>query len=317
MKKIWQIGLWLSLLSLGLSFLSPVLCTSNPTVVSAAKKKIATKPKMKKKIVITAIGDSLTYGVGDGAKDQGYVGLIKKDIQKKYKNVKVVTHNYGVSGDTSAQILKRVEENKKMKQDIQVSDAVVMTMGGNDIMHVIQKDATNVTTQAVNDQAQVMGQNLNQIIALVRQSQSQVPVFVIGLYNPFYVLVPTIDSMQTAVANWNDNTKNVLKMNVDSYFVPVNGVLTKGDKKTQKIIQKRLKAVAQEKKKTVSSSSSSSDATDFTAVTVKNDRKKELVNPYLYKKDHFHPNHTGYIKMTNQLYQVMSKHKSLWLYQEK
>ncbi|MFD1671612.1 GDSL-type esterase/lipase family protein [Agrilactobacillus yilanensis] len=313
MKKIWRIGLLLSLFSLSLGVLSPVISATVTDTVYAAKKKTKKTPKVKKKIQITAIGDSLTYGVGDGAKNHGYVGLIKKTIEKKYKSVTVVTHNYGVSGDTSAQILKRVQENKKLQEDVKNSDAVVMTMGGNDIMHVIEKDPANVTTQAVSAQAQTMGQNLNQIISLVRQQQSEVPVFVIGLYNPFYVLVPTVTTMQTAVANWNDNTKNVLKMNVESYFVPVDSVLTKGDKKTQKIINKRLKAVAKEK---ASSSTSSSSTTDFTAVTVKNDTKKELVNPYLYKKDHFHPNHTGYVRMTNQLYQVMTKHKSLWLYQK-
>lgn len=314
MKKFWQITLLVALFCLGFSIVDQALPTLEQTTVHAAKKK-KSKPKVKKKIQITAIGDSLTYGVGDGAKDHGYVGLIKKTVEKKYKNVTVTTHNYGVSGDTSAQILKRVQENKKLQKDVRRSDAVVMTMGGNDIMQVIEKKPTNVTMQAVDEGAQTMGQNLNQIIALVRQEKQTVPIFVIGIYNPFYVLVPTITTMQTAVRNWNDNTKDVLKLNVDSYFVPVDQVLTKGDKKTQKIIKNRLDAVAKEQK-SEDNKATTSDQTDFTAVKVKNDKNKELVNPYLYKKDHFHPNHTGYVRMTNELYQVMAAHKKLWLYQK-
>lgn len=313
MKKFWQISLLVALFCLGFSVVAPTF-SSAPTYVQAAKKKTS-KSKAKKKIHITAIGDSLTYGVGDGAKAHGYVGLIQKTIEKKYPKTTVVTHNYGVSGDTSGQILKRVQENKKLQKDVRRSDAVVMTMGGNDIMHVIEKEPTHVTTQAVEAGAQTMGQNLNQIIALLRQAQRKIPIFVIGIYNPFYVLVPTVTTMQTAVRNWNDNTKNVLKLNIDSYFVPVDQVLTKGDKKTQKIINRRLAAVAKEKKTTAKSTAD--DETDFTAVEVKNDKNKELVNPYLYKKDHFHPNHKGYVRMTNELYQVMTKHKSLWLYQDR
>lgn len=319
LKKMGRLGILVLLFGMGMSCVQPSLVSMTPeNVVLAAKKKAKTASKKteKKQVTLTAIGDSLTYGVGDGANNHGYVGLIQTKLSKSYDSLKVKTHNFGVSGDTSGQILSRVTKDTTLKQAVQQSDAIILTMGGNDIMHVIQKDPTHVTTAAIAKQAQTMGQHLNEVIALLRQYNSDIPIFVFGLYNPFYVLMPTVDTMQTAVHNWNDNTKNVLRMNKQCYFVPVDGVLTKGDAKTQTEINKRLKAVKKEKKQS-SATNTATSASDIVGSQGTKGTKKELVNPYLYKKDHFHPNHKGYVRMTQQLSKKMTQYRKYWLYQEK
>ncbi|GAF39145.1 lipase/acylhydrolase with GDSL-like motif [Agrilactobacillus composti DSM 18527 = JCM 14202] len=303
MKKYWLLGMLLSLFCIGGLFVA--VTEVQPNVALAAKKTTkSVRPVAKKQLQITAIGDSLTQGVGDSAKDQGYVGLLKKTITKKYPKTKVTTANFGVGGNTSAQILDRVLNDPKITASVQKADAVVMTMGGNDIMQVISKDPLHVTTQAVDTKAQAACKNLTQIIQKIRTVNSQVPIFVIGLYNPFYVLMPTVTTMQAAVHSWNAGTQAALKLQNRSYFVPVDAILTKGDAKTKKAVAKRLKSVATTKQAQAASNSSSK-------------KEPELTNPYLYKKDHFHPNHVGYEKMTTELYQVMADHKKLWLYQKK
>ena len=79
---------------------------------------------------LVAIGDSLTYGVGDQANDGGYVGQIKARLQQHLPKTKVATSNYGVSGDRSDQILKRLQSQSQMQVDLRKADVIVMTVGG-------------------------------------------------------------------------------------------------------------------------------------------------------------------------------------------
>ncbi len=55
------------------------------------------------------VGDSLTEGVGDETKRGGYVPLVTDALQPKYELTSVEKDNYGVSGERSDQILKRVK----------------------------------------------------------------------------------------------------------------------------------------------------------------------------------------------------------------
>lgn len=75
---------------------------------------------LKKKITLVAIGDSLTHGQGDDKNEQGYVGRIRKKLQKHYHN-RVTTYNYGVTGDRSDQMLKRLNEQPEMRANLKKS----------------------------------------------------------------------------------------------------------------------------------------------------------------------------------------------------
>ena len=62
-----------------------------------------------------AIGDSLTQGVGDSTNQGGFVPLLSQDLTDKY-HYDVHYSNYGVSGNTSNQILKRMQEQQTFKK---------------------------------------------------------------------------------------------------------------------------------------------------------------------------------------------------------
>ncbi|HJF85815.1 MAG TPA: lipase, partial [Companilactobacillus farciminis] len=47
---------------------------------------------------------------------------------------------------------------------------------------------------------------------------------------------------------------------------------------------------------------------------IKKKIQKTGVNPYLYKKDHFHPNGTGYDMMTEKIFEQVNGTKKEWLY---
>lgn len=58
---------------------------------------------------ITALGDSLTYGVGD-TEGGGYVRVVENFYKQKEKNVENV--NLAISGAKSDQLLKQLDQKK-------------------------------------------------------------------------------------------------------------------------------------------------------------------------------------------------------------
>ncbi len=85
-----------------------------------------------------ALGDSLTEGVGDETQQGGFVPIVAADLQDRYHLANVVTTNYGIAGERSDQILKRVNKDKELRSDLKKADLITLTVGGNDVLKVIQ-----------------------------------------------------------------------------------------------------------------------------------------------------------------------------------
>lgn len=67
---------------------------------------------------ISAVGDSLTEGIGDTTHTGGYVPLLQTDLSERYPIDVVQADNHGKSGDRSDQILKRIKKNEEMQESI-------------------------------------------------------------------------------------------------------------------------------------------------------------------------------------------------------
>ncbi|MGR3741837.1 SGNH/GDSL hydrolase family protein [Companilactobacillus sp. DQM5] len=237
--------------------------------------KIKTEIKAKKNITLVGVGDSLTHGVGDSTNNGGYVNLIKKKIEKK-DNINVNTKNFGVSGETSTQIDKRIITDKNLQKSLKNADIITLTVGGNDLMHILKKYGLKLTKNEVVNGTDKFEQNLNTLIENIRRNNSRAPIYLISIYNPFGVSLKEVKYMNTAVKNWNGLSKQTATENYKVYFVDIDSLLTNPKKKVT-------------------------------------DKQGEEQNPYLYNKDHFHPNDEGYKLITNQLYSQMIKNKDDWL----
>ena len=138
----------------------------------------------RKVVRVVALGDSLTQGVGDTTDNKGYSGRLKTMIHKKDK-VKVVMHNYGKSGDRSDQIEKRLVDSKPMQRQVEKSQAIVMTVGGNDLLQTLTKNVTINQQSKLNtqlDSAQVTYQNkLKRLLNTVRKYNPTAPIFLYTL----------------------------------------------------------------------------------------------------------------------------------------
>lgn len=256
---------------------------------------------VKKHIKLVAIGDSLTYGQGDEDKNGGYVGIIKKKIEKQY-HTNVTTVNYGVSGDRSDQILARFNNQKQIRTDIKHADVITMTVGGNDLMQTLQKEIMDSKedeiTAAVNKAGQTYQQKLIRLLTAIRRENPHAPIFVVSIYNPVYAYFANVTVISRSIAQWNKITDETVGQTDNAYFVDINHLLSYGQYKTSK---QRQALAEQDKQKGI-------------LLTQKHGTKN--LNKYISPEDNFHPNHAGYEQMAKKLFAAMKKH-DVWAYHVK
>ncbi|HEL1062178.1 TPA: SGNH/GDSL hydrolase family protein [Streptococcus equi subsp. zooepidemicus] len=222
-----------------------------------------------------AIGDSLTEGVGDLTNQGGFVPLLSGDLGD-YFNATVNTENYGVSGNTSQQILTRMTENKEITEQLKKANLMTLTVGGNDVLAVIRKNLANLKVSSFKKPARQYQERLRKILDLARKDNQDLPIFVLGIYNPFYLNFQELTEMQTVINDWNQKTQEVVDDYDHVYFVPINDLLYKGVDGKEGIVQ------------------STGEQTT-------------IVNDALFSGDHFHPNNTGYQIMSDAVMETIRK----------
>ena len=227
-----------------------------------------------------AIGDSLTEGVGDTTNQGGFVPLLAQSLTDTY-DYQVTDSNYGVSGNTSKQILQRMQEKTDIQKSLVKADMMTLTVGGNDVMAVIRKNLTSLSVSTFTKPAKSYQKRLRQIIELARAENEDLPIYILGIYNPFYLNFPDMTEMQEIVDNWNNATESVTEEYANVYFVPINDDLYKGINGEEGIV------------------STSGDQTT-------------VINDVLFSGDHFHPNNIGYQIMSDVTMEKISESKEEW-----
>ncbi|HEM5489738.1 SGNH/GDSL hydrolase family protein [Streptococcus suis] len=229
------------------------------------------------KLTYIALGDSLTEGVGDTTGQGGFVPLLAQSLVNDY-GYEVDFKNFGVSGNTSNQILKRMSEDESIKDYLKKADLMTLTVGGNDLRKVILSNFSNLKISTFVKPAKDYSKRLETIIQTAQQANPSLPIYVVGIYNPFYISFPEMTEMQTIVDNWNQTTEQVTQKFKNVYFVPINDLLYKG----------------------LDGESGVSQVSGQTG------------NNLLYEEDNFHPNNTGYEMIKKAVMEEMNETKESW-----
>ena len=226
---------------------------------------VMTKPSasaLKKTVTYVAIGDSLTKGVGDSTNQGGFVPLLAQSLTNE-TDLEFKAINYGVAGNTSSQILSRMREKKEIRKDLKQAQLLTITVGGNDLRKAILEDTSNLDLDRFDKPSKTYVKNLKQIIELARKDNPDLPIYVVGIYNPLYLNFPDLTELQTLVDQWNQRTEDTLSAYQGVYFVPINDLLYKGIDGKSGVTESEL-------------------------------GKETVTNDALYDEDSFHPNNTGY-----------------------
>lgn len=258
-------------------------------------------------IKLTAVGDSLTQGVGDPKGKGGYVNLIRKKVNHQKSNVTMTTANFGIPGETTNQINHRVVTSKRLKRNLRQADMITVTTGGNDLIQFLKANISLGNNQGLKDHLDsycvTYQKRVSRLFRSIRYLNHSAPVFVFGIYNPVYVYFPQVSFIGTAIAHNNRITKQVIDRQKNMYFIPIDKKMSDGQYQTASA-RKRLRQRA------VIHDGNNRGANAGIEGLLSNSKAEP--NEYLSNTDHFHPNETGYQIMTDLLYRDMIKHTN-WL----
>lgn len=225
-----------------------------------------------KHVSYAALGDSLTEGVGDATGQGGFVPLFAKEIENSTGG-SVSSQNFGKAGDTSTQIYNRMMKSKKITDVLKKANIITITIGGNDVLKVIRDNVTKLSSMTEKDfvkPEELYQARVKKLLDKIRENNPQAQIYVLGIYNPFYLNFPDLTVMQNVIDSWNTATAGVVSQEKNTYFIPINNLLYKGSGDKQAV-----------------------EADSSTSA---------VANNLLYTEDHFHPNNIGYQIMADAVF---------------
>ncbi|KZK40348.1 lysophospholipase L1 related esterase [Lactococcus cremoris] len=227
-----------------------------------------------KHVSYAALGDSLTEGVGDATGQGGFVPLFAKEIENSTGG-SVSSQNFGKAGDTSTQIYNRMMKSKKITDGLKKANIITITIGGNDVLKVIRDNVTKLSSMTEKDfvkPEELYQARVKKLLDKIREDNPQAQIYVLGIYNPFYLNFPDLTVMQNVIDSWNTATAGVVSQEKNTYFIPINNLLYKGSGDKQAV-----------------------EADSSTSA---------VANNLLYTEDHFHPNNIGYQIMADAVFAI-------------
>lgn len=179
-------------------------------------------------IIMTALGDSLTQGVGDEEQLGGYVGRLAADMEEWDGVEEVIIENTAKRGRRSDQLLAMFQKGE-LTGPVTEADYIVMTIGGNDIMRIVKRDLFNLNVEAFREELVFYENRYMNIYSTVRSMNPQAPVIVIGVYNPFSLITDEVEEFDEIIAAYNDAMEDIVEDDPQACFVPVEDLFTGND----------------------------------------------------------------------------------------
>lgn len=164
---------------------------------------------------LLALGDSLTRGTGD-PQGTGYVGHVVESLKAKSKQP-IVADNYGVNGQTTAQLAAALQTSD-VQSKVKEADMIVVSIGANDLFRGGQtlNDMSPQNIQTIQDG---YARQLDGILKELRKHNPDANLFLIGLYNPFIALQDNATTSKI-VRDWNYRTAEVASGDAKTVIVP-------------------------------------------------------------------------------------------------
>ncbi|MBN2902634.1 MAG: lipase, partial [Enterococcus sp.] len=245
-------------------------------------------------------------------------------LEDRYDLSNLVTKNYGVAGERSDQILKRVKNDEDLRQDLSQADLITLTVGGNDVLKVIQSNFFGLSIETFAEPMAEYNERLKDLFAQIRELNSDAPIYVLGIYNPFYLNFPEITDMQTIIDNWNKQTETFVNQQENAFFIPINDLLYKGLSDEVGIADTEEDATEETTQTTdtgslpESSAPNADETQSSTSATTDSSQAvgNNITNNVLYEGDRFHPNNLGYQLMANAVRDEVIKTQNYWLLEE-
>ncbi|WP_431800945.1 GDSL-type esterase/lipase family protein [Halobacillus andaensis] len=155
---------------------------------------------------MVALGDSLTYGIGDQS-GHGFVEDLEQ-LLKDNKDASVQVENYGIPDQQTDGLLKQVKQTN-IKSDLNHADYFILFIGTNDLIESNGGDLTSINEEKIESGKKDYENNLSEILNIIRNENKDAPILFLGLYNPY----PDSQEIEEEVTDWNQKSQSI----VDNY----------------------------------------------------------------------------------------------------
>lgn len=204
-----------------------------------------------------ALGDSLTRGVGDETQDYGYTIRLQQELEKWPMVEEVELDNRGKNGRRSNQLLSLLKRGH-YDEELEKANLVTITLGGNDVMKIVKKNLFSMKKSMFDKELPKFAKRYEQVIAEIRRVNPEVPIILVGFYNPFSIVVDEITPFDPIISEWNDEIEKLAATDENACFVSVEDLFVSNE-------------------------------------------------DMVYHVDFFHPNSTGYDRMTKRIIESMQQ----------
>ncbi|MFC0274347.1 SGNH/GDSL hydrolase family protein [Metabacillus herbersteinensis] len=170
---------------------------------------------------IVAIGDSLTAGVGDESKQGGYIGMVKKMLERETGLKEVTLSNFGIRGHKTDDLLKKLS-NEEVISRVKEADIIVMTIGANDIMEVVRGNILSLDFEPFRNEKKNYEDRFSDILSTIRKHNTEAQIVYVGLYNPFKLMLPELTEIDIIIEEWNNSSQRLIQADPNSNYVPVD-----------------------------------------------------------------------------------------------
>ncbi|WP_019414357.1 GDSL-type esterase/lipase family protein [Paenisporosarcina sp. TG20] len=170
---------------------------------------------------LVGLGDSLTQGVGDERKMGGYLSRLSTKMSTFQGVRKIELINEGKRGLRSDQLLKKIKFGD-LETSLQKADLIVVSIGGNDIMKIVKKDLFRLRVESFEKELINFKKRYREILTEIRMVNQDSPIILLGLYNPFSVVIAEDNEFDQIMINWNAEILNVANDDVNACYVPVD-----------------------------------------------------------------------------------------------
>lgn len=155
-----------------------------------------------KTITVVGLGDSLTQGVGDERKQDGYLGRISEKM-KDWKGVLAVeVDNRAKRGKRSDQLLQDLSK-PEIQAIIKKADVIYMTIGGNDLMKIVKEHLFKLQKKPFELEKVNFQNRLAEIFDILRVLNPNALIVLPGLYNPFSIITDEAKEFEDIIEEWN------------------------------------------------------------------------------------------------------------------
>ncbi len=170
---------------------------------------------------VAGIGDSLTEGIGDESDKGGYQENLLSLLEKNEDVANIEFSHLGKKGLSSSGLVERMK-NGSIEPIVKDADAIIITIGGNDIMNTAKKNYKNLKKEQFDDQLEEFSENVTYIINELSEISGDADIYLVGLYNPFEPLVSSIQEFEDIMNNWNNRIKSIDRDNEHVHYVEIS-----------------------------------------------------------------------------------------------